>query len=201
MLQFLQEARLQMLRLDQAQQRALGIGVGDDGPGVDLVAVGENDAGRSSILHLDADHLAGGTNLGAGFCRRCSHGRGERARTSHNVGCRPGRISIGSAAQQQSRSWNPPTTVRGTCRRFPARRWCRAAIPSRTTRRPDRRPPSAPSAAGDRDPSRPGRESCGRPSAAPTDCRMPDRRDRAASWSSAGRRPRRCAPATSEIQP
>ena len=58
MLQLLQEAGLQMLRLDQPEQRALGIGVGDDRPRGDLVSVGENDAGGSAVLHLDARDFA-----------------------------------------------------------------------------------------------------------------------------------------------
>ena len=104
MLDLLQKARFQMLRFDKAQQRSFRIGIGNNGAGLQLVPIGQYDAGRHPIFDLDTDDFTRGANLGTGFrgCRR--HGCGERPRASHNVGCRSGRIAICGRPQQIGRS-------------------------------------------------------------------------------------------------
>ena len=196
-LQLLQEAGLQDAAARPGRAAcAFGIGVRDDGASLDLVAVGQNDAGSDAIVHLDTGDLARRANLRARRLRRRSHRCRQarpclpQCRTPVPPGCC--RRQLAAAA---SRS-NLPTTARGTFRRSPARRSFRAAIRSRTIPRPGRQPPSVPSAAAGTDLSRPVRESSARSSAAPKDCSRPDRRCPAASCSSAARRPRRCGPAT-----
>ena len=58
MLELLQEAGLQMLRLNQAQQRAFRIGVRNHGSGFDFISISQNDASRHAILDPDAGYFA-----------------------------------------------------------------------------------------------------------------------------------------------
>ena len=94
MLKLLQEARLQILRIDKSEQRALRIGVRDGRSGVDLITIGEDDSSGRAVLHLDTYYFARCPNLRSGFFRCRSHRRRERAHSSHNVGGGRCRISI-----------------------------------------------------------------------------------------------------------
>ena len=72
-LEFLGEARGQMRRVDQVQQGALRVGVGDDGVRGNLVAGLQNDRGRYAVFHADLCDFGVGADFGAGRFRGGRH--------------------------------------------------------------------------------------------------------------------------------
>jgi hypothetical protein len=72
----LDEVRVEVDRIDQAEQGALGVGVRDDGARRDLLAAREHDARRGAVLRLDARDLGIRADLRA---ERLG-GRGQRLR-------------------------------------------------------------------------------------------------------------------------
>ena len=121
-LQALQEAGREMLRIDHAEQRALGIGVGDNRARINLVAVAQHDSAGDAVFHLDLRDFDRGANLDAGGLHRDRHRGGERAGAAHHVSSAACGIAVGGGTQQQAWRSIPRTTVRETCRRFPVQR-------------------------------------------------------------------------------
>ena len=125
--------------------------------------------------------LDAGSNLDAGLPRRRRQRVGQRAGSADDEPAARDRVPLARAEQQQHRRRCRPTTARGTSRARRRPRSSRAAARSRTIRRPDRRPPSASSAAaGRRRPCR-ARGTSGRSSAARSGRRRRGRRWRAAA--------------------
>ena len=66
MLQLLHEVRGKMHRIRQLEERAFGVGAGNDGVGADFFAGGEKHAGGCAVFHADLNDFGCGANLDAG---------------------------------------------------------------------------------------------------------------------------------------
>ena len=98
-----------MRRIDQLQQRALGIGVRDDGFGGNFFAGREHDAAGDAVLHANFDDFRAAANLRSGLLRGCGHGLRDRA---HAAGGEPGRacgmrVAGGANEQHQAAARRP----------------------------------------------------------------------------------------------
>ena len=81
------ELRSQRRGIDQGEQGAAWIGVGNHHAGLDVAAGGQRHAARFAAVTLDALHLGRGTHLGAGGSRRA----GERLAQSAHAALRQNR--------------------------------------------------------------------------------------------------------------
>jgi hypothetical protein len=71
--------------VDQAGQRLLRVDPADDCRGVELVAVGQDDAGRTAVVRADRDDLGARADLRSGRTRRRRECFRQRARTALRV--------------------------------------------------------------------------------------------------------------------
>ena len=143
------EVRIEVHRIDQAEERAPRIGGRDDRRRRELGAVCERDACDRAVL--DEDPLAPRRRFESPRrLRRAAsrHGARDGSRAADRRHAAAARHRIGRGGQQQDGARCPPTTVPSRCRDSRARPRSPAADPSRTIRPPDRRPPSVPTAAG-----------------------------------------------------
>ena len=114
--------------------------------GISVPSASTTPAARPSRTRMRATRRAG-ADLRAGLARGVGHRRGQRAGTALDRHAAAAGRRIGGGVRAAAPRRCRPTTDPARCRRCRAPRRPPAADRSRTTRRRDRRPPSAPSAA------------------------------------------------------
>ena len=151
-----QEAGIEIDRIDEVEQRAPRVGVGDHGrrASISVPSSSTTPAARPSRTRMRATDAPVRISAPASL-RGVRHRRGQRAGASLDHDAAAARRRIDWPRSAAAPRPCPADHGPAPCRRSRARRSPPAAGRSRTIRRRDRRPPSAPSAAAGSRPSCP----------------------------------------------
>ena len=98
------EVRGQVGRLDEAEERALGVGVREHERRIDLGAVLEGDAPDAPTAGANASHRRAGADLHAALAAGRGHGLGDRPHPAHHVAHEPLHLVLAAGEEMEEQA-------------------------------------------------------------------------------------------------
>ncbi len=102
----------QLPLFDEAEERALRVGVRDDDLCEDLGSVLERDAGRAAVAHQDPADGGAGADVGAELPRGRGHGLRDRAHAAHDVAVEALQVVLAPREEMEEQAERGPRRVR-----------------------------------------------------------------------------------------